>query len=35
VGRVPDSEVVGDRLKLLASAIGVRRTEVVEVGAEA
>ncbi|HEX6011318.1 MAG TPA: Ppx/GppA family phosphatase [Geminicoccaceae bacterium] len=28
--RVPDSEVVGDRLKLLANAIGVRRTEVVE-----
>ena len=26
--RVPDSEVVGDRLKLLASAIGVRRTEI-------
>jgi exopolyphosphatase/guanosine-5'-triphosphate,3'-diphosphate pyrophosphatase len=30
--RAPDSEVVGDRLKLLASAIGVRRTEIVEVG---
>ena len=29
-GRVPDSEVVGDRLKLLAAAIGVRRTEVVQ-----
>jgi exopolyphosphatase/guanosine-5'-triphosphate,3'-diphosphate pyrophosphatase len=28
--RVPDSEVVGDRLTLLAQAIGVRRTEVVE-----
>ena len=28
--RVPDSEVVGDRLTLLAHAIGVRRTEVVE-----
>ena len=28
--RVPDSEVVGDRLDLLAQAIGVRRTEVVE-----
>ena len=28
--RVPDSEVVGDRLRLLASAIGVRRTEIVE-----
>ena len=26
--RVPDSEVVGDRLTLLAQAIGVRRTEV-------
>ncbi len=31
-GRVPDSEVVGDRLRLLASAIGVRRTEIVEAG---
>jgi exopolyphosphatase / guanosine-5'-triphosphate,3'-diphosphate pyrophosphatase len=30
-GRAPDSEVVGDRLKLLASAIGVRRGEIVEV----
>jgi exopolyphosphatase/guanosine-5'-triphosphate,3'-diphosphate pyrophosphatase len=30
-GRAPDSEVVGDRLKLLASAIGVRRSEIVEV----
>jgi exopolyphosphatase/guanosine-5'-triphosphate,3'-diphosphate pyrophosphatase len=30
--RAPDSEVVGDRLRLLASAIGVRRTEVVEAG---
>ena len=29
-GRVPDSEVVGDRLRLVAAAIGVRRTEVVE-----
>jgi exopolyphosphatase/guanosine-5'-triphosphate,3'-diphosphate pyrophosphatase len=29
--RVPDSEVVADRLQLLASALGVRRTEVVEV----
>lgn len=29
--RVPDSEVVGDRLRLLAQAIGVRGTEVVEV----
>ena len=26
-GRVPDSEVVGDRLRLVAAAIGVRRTE--------
>ena len=25
----PDSEVVGDRLKLLAAAIGVRRSEIV------
>ena len=30
--RVPDSEVVGDRLRLLATAIGVRRTEIVEAG---
>ena len=30
VGRVPDSEVVGDRLRLLAAVIGVRRTEIVE-----
>ena len=29
--RVPDSEVVADRLQLLASAVGTRRTEVVEV----
>ncbi len=29
--RVPDSEVVGDRLRLVASALGVRRTQVVEV----
>ena len=28
--RVPDSEVVADRLQLVASALGVRRTEVVE-----
>ena len=28
--RVPDSEVVADRLSLLANAIGVRRTEVIE-----
>jgi exopolyphosphatase / guanosine-5'-triphosphate,3'-diphosphate pyrophosphatase len=27
--RAPDSEVVGDRLKLLAAALGVRRGEVV------
>ena len=32
--RVPDSEVVGDRLALLAQAIGVRRTEVVELRLE-
>ena len=31
--RAPDSEVVGDRLKLLASALGVRRSEIVVVGA--
>jgi exopolyphosphatase/guanosine-5'-triphosphate,3'-diphosphate pyrophosphatase len=30
VARVPDSEVVGDRLSLVASAVGVRRTEIVE-----
>lgn len=30
--RVPDSEVVADRLKLLASAVGVSRTEIVEAG---
>jgi exopolyphosphatase/guanosine-5'-triphosphate,3'-diphosphate pyrophosphatase len=29
--RAPDSEVVGDRLKLLAAAIGVRRSEIVVV----
>ena len=29
--RVPDSEVVADRLNLLAAALGLRRTEVVEV----
>jgi exopolyphosphatase/guanosine-5'-triphosphate,3'-diphosphate pyrophosphatase len=28
--RVPDSEVVADRLNLLANALGIRRTEVVE-----
>ncbi len=28
--RVPDSEVVGDRLSLVASAVGVRRIEIVE-----
>jgi hypothetical protein len=27
---VPDSEVVADRLNLLASALGIRRTEVIE-----
>jgi exopolyphosphatase/guanosine-5'-triphosphate,3'-diphosphate pyrophosphatase len=31
--RAPDSEVVSDRLKLLASAIGVRRSEVVDINA--
>ena len=31
VARVPDSEVVADRLALVASAVGVRRTEIVEV----
>ncbi len=30
--RVPDSEVVADRLAALAAAIGIRRSEVVEVG---
>jgi len=30
VARVPDSEVVGDRLSLVAGAVGVRRTEIVE-----
>jgi exopolyphosphatase / guanosine-5'-triphosphate,3'-diphosphate pyrophosphatase len=29
--RAPDSEVVSDRLKLLASAIGLKRFEVVEI----
>jgi exopolyphosphatase / guanosine-5'-triphosphate,3'-diphosphate pyrophosphatase len=29
-GRVPDSEVVGDRLKLLVAAMGLKRGEVVE-----
>ena len=28
--RVPDSEVVGDRLAMVASAVGARRTEIVE-----
>ena len=31
VARVPDSEVVADRLGLVATAVGVRRTEIVEV----
>ena len=31
--RAPDSEVVSDRLKLLASAIGVKRSEVVDIDA--
>jgi exopolyphosphatase/guanosine-5'-triphosphate,3'-diphosphate pyrophosphatase len=30
--RVPESEVVADRLKMLADAAGVRRTEIVEAG---
>jgi exopolyphosphatase / guanosine-5'-triphosphate,3'-diphosphate pyrophosphatase len=34
VARVPDSEVVGDRLGLVASAVGVRRTEIVEAASE-
>ncbi|MGA2044902.1 MAG: hypothetical protein ABSG83_16205 [Roseiarcus sp.] len=29
--RAPDSEVVGDRLKLLAAALGVRRSEILVV----
>jgi exopolyphosphatase / guanosine-5'-triphosphate,3'-diphosphate pyrophosphatase len=29
--RAPDSEVVSDRLKLLASAMGIRRSEVIEI----
>jgi exopolyphosphatase / guanosine-5'-triphosphate,3'-diphosphate pyrophosphatase len=28
--RVPDSEVVADRLERLAEAVGVRKTEIVE-----
>jgi exopolyphosphatase / guanosine-5'-triphosphate,3'-diphosphate pyrophosphatase len=31
--RAPDSEVVSERLKLLASAIGAKRSEVVEIEA--
>ena len=31
--RVPDSEVVTSRLKLLAAATGLRRTEIVELDA--
>jgi exopolyphosphatase/guanosine-5'-triphosphate,3'-diphosphate pyrophosphatase len=31
--RAPDSEVVSDRLKLLASAIGVKRSEIVDIDA--
>jgi exopolyphosphatase/guanosine-5'-triphosphate,3'-diphosphate pyrophosphatase len=30
--RVPDSEVVAERLALLAAAVGVKGTEIVEVG---
>ncbi|MGO4872623.1 MAG: exopolyphosphatase [Roseiarcus sp.] len=33
IARAPDSEVVAERLKLLADAIGVRRSEIVVVGA--
>lgn len=33
VARVPDSEVVGDRLAMVAAAIGARRTEVIEASA--
>ena len=33
--RAPDSEVVSDRLKLLASAIGVKHSEVVDIDAVA
>jgi exopolyphosphatase / guanosine-5'-triphosphate,3'-diphosphate pyrophosphatase len=29
--RAPDSEVVSDRLRLLANAIGVKRSEVVDI----
>lgn len=32
--RVPDSEVVADRLRLLAAAVGVRGTEIVEAGTD-
>ena len=32
--RAPDSEVVSDRLKLLANAIGVKRSEVVDIDGE-
>ena len=32
--RAPDSEVVSERLKLLANAIGVKRSEVVDIDAE-
>jgi exopolyphosphatase/guanosine-5'-triphosphate,3'-diphosphate pyrophosphatase len=31
--RAPDSEVVSDRLKLLANALGVKRSEVVDIDA--
>jgi exopolyphosphatase / guanosine-5'-triphosphate,3'-diphosphate pyrophosphatase len=31
--RAPDSEVVSDRLKLLANAIGVRRSQVIDIDA--
>jgi exopolyphosphatase / guanosine-5'-triphosphate,3'-diphosphate pyrophosphatase len=31
--RAPDSEVVSDRLRLLADALGVRRSEIVDLEA--
>ena len=31
--RAPDSEVVSERLKLLANAIGVKRSEVIDIDA--
>ena len=29
--RVPDSEVVANRLKLVADAVGIRRTQIIEI----